>query len=91
MNEKQFFYYLGYVKVSTCKIKILKSLEKGIKMPTEIAKDTNLGETQVSNTLSNLKKNNLVVCLNEELSKGRLYQITDNGKEIVDYLNKENK
>lgn len=89
MENQVFFNKLGYVKVSTSRTKILKSLENSIKLPSEIAKETQLRNTQVSNGLSDLKKENLVVCLNEELKKGRLYQITDEGKKIVQYLNNE--
>lgn len=77
---------MGHVKISPARIETLKSLENDVKMPTEIAKDTNMRITQVSNTLSDLKRKKLVVCLNEHMTKGRLYQITDFGKEILEYI-----
>jgi len=40
----------------------------------------------VSNFLKEFKENNLVVCLNEEEKRGRLYQITDNGKKLLELL-----
>ena len=67
-------------------MKILHSLEYGLKMPTEIAKETGYRITLVSNTLHDLKQKKLVVCINEELTKGRLYKITEDGKEILEYL-----
>lgn len=55
-------------------------------MPTEIAKDTNLRITQVSNALSDLKRKNLVICLNENMTKGRIYKSTDFGKKVLEYI-----
>lgn len=86
MLEKEFFNKLGYVKVSPTRTKTLKSLEHDLKMPTEISKHTGLRVTQVSNSLSDLKKENLVVCLNEDLKRGRIYQITDEGRALLQYL-----
>ncbi len=39
-------------------------------MPSEIASKTGLGTTQVSNSLTELKKKKLVECVNEEDKKG---------------------
>lgn len=86
MNEREFFYAMGYVKVSPSRTKVLRSLGNSFKMPSEIAKDTDLRITQVSNSLADLKKEKLVVCLNEHVTKGRLYQCTDLGKEIAKNL-----
>jgi len=41
----------------------------------------------VSNFLKDLKDNKLIVCLNDNDKRGRLYQITELGKKVV----KENK
>ena len=35
---------------------------------------------------ADLKKKNLVICVNEEVRKGRLYKCTDLGKEIIKKL-----
>ena len=86
MLEKEFFNKLGYVKVSATRMKTMKSLEHEFKLPSEISKSTGLRDTQVSNAFSDLKKENLVVCVNEELKRGRIYMLTEDGKEIVQYL-----
>lgn len=83
--ENEIFYLLGYVKVSPSRTKVLKSI-RTIKMPSEIARENHMRETQVSSALSDLKNKNLAVCLNEEASKGRLYIITPLGEEILEYL-----
>ena len=55
-------------------------------MPSQIAKEINVNTSQVSSALSDLKKKNLVICVNEEVRKGRLYKCTDLGKELVKRL-----
>lgn len=57
-------------------------------MPSEIAKTTGLRTTQVSNALSDLKEKELVICMNESAKKGRLYQNTELGLEILERLDR---
>ena len=56
-------------------------------MPSEIAKDINASTSQVSAALSDLKKQKLVICVNEEVRKGRLYKCSELGLEIIKLLN----
>lgn len=86
MNEREIFEILGYVKISPYRTNTLKSLGDDLKMPSEIAKENNIKTSQVSTALSDLKKKDLVICVNEEVRKGRLYKITDLGKEIIKKL-----
>ena len=58
-------------------------------MPSEIASKTGLGTTQVSNSLADLKSRQLVECINNDDKKGRLYEITSTGKEVLSYINKK--
>ncbi|WP_407454003.1 transcriptional regulator, partial [Methanobrevibacter sp.] len=81
MDEKELFEILGYVKVSPYRTKTLKSIGDELKIPSEIASDINVKTSQVSSALSDLKKKDLVICVNEEVRKGRLYKCTDLGKE----------
>ena len=56
----------------------MKSLDSTeYKMPSEIAKETNLQPSQVSHALNDLKNRDLVMCLNENAKKDRLYEVTD--------------
>ena len=55
-------------------------------MPSEIANDINIKTSQVSAALSDLKKHNLVICINEEVRKGRLYKCTELGLELLEYI-----
>ncbi len=55
--------------------KTIKSLSgNDYKMPSEIAKETNLRPTQVSGALNDLKSKKLVICLNENAKKADFLQ-----------------
>ncbi len=86
MDEKELFEILGYIKISPYRTKTLKSIGSELKMPSEIAKENNIKTSQVSSALSDLKEKDLVICVNEEVRKGRLYRCTDLGKEILKKL-----
>lgn len=77
---------MSYVKMSQYRTKVLKSLKEDVKIPTEIAKDTDIVSNHISNTLKQLKDHDLVECLNPEARKGRLYRLTDEGKNVVEHL-----
>lgn len=86
MDEYKLYEILGYVKISSYRTKTLKSIGTGLKMPSEIAKDIDIRTSQVSSALSDLKKQNLVICVNEEVRKGRLYKCSELGLEIIKFL-----
>lgn len=54
-------------------------------MPSEIAKSVAIRLNHVSMFLADLKENGLVTCLNEESKRGRLYELTDLGKRVVEH------
>ena len=64
----------------------MKSIGKSIKTPSNIAKEINLRTNHVSNVLKELKEKELVVCLNEDARKGRLYKNTELGVKILEYI-----
>ena len=86
MNDDDKYKILGYVMASEYRINILKSLNDTIKTPSSIANDIDLRTNHVSNVLKDLKEHNLVVCLNEEAHKGRLYKNTEIGMEILTFI-----
>jgi len=77
---------ISYVKLSKHRTKVLLTLDYKLKFPSDIAKEINLPLSDVSRALRGLKDRKLVVCLNEEDSQGRLYKITEQGKNIISYL-----
>lgn len=86
MDEKELYRKLGFVKISPYRTNTLKSIGKDIKMPSEIGKELDVRTSQISAALSDLKKEKLVICVNEEMRKGRLYKCTQMGLEVLKYL-----
>ena len=77
---------IGYVQISSYRLKVMKSLEDEVKMPSQISKDSDIRQNHISNVLRQLKDHDLVECINPEVRKGRLYKLTDKGEEIVKKL-----
>ncbi len=77
---------IHHVNKSTYRVRVLKSLENDPKMPKKIAADCNILQNHISNVLTELKNLGLIVCINPEYKKGRIYRLTDDGKEILDKL-----
>ena len=86
MKNSEMHKILGYVKVSPYRTNTLITIGNDLMMPSEIAKKLDINTSQVSSALSDLKEKNLVVCVNEEVRKGRLYKCTDLGLEIIEKL-----
>jgi len=84
--DKEIINLLSFVKSSKYRVKILNFIGKQTKIPSEIAKEINLSNTHTSKYLKSLKEKHLIICLNEEARRGRLYQLTDKGKEILKEL-----
>ena len=61
----------------------MKSLDGEAKIPSHIAKDTDILTNHISGILRQLKDHGLVECINPEVKKGRLYRLTEKGEEIV--------
>lgn len=86
MNEKDLFYLIGYVKISQNRMKTLKAIDNSLKMPSEISREIDIRTSQVSGALGDMKEKNLVVCVNEEVRKGRLYKCTPLGLKVLEYI-----
>ena len=77
---------MSYVKISNYRTKVMKSLDGDVKIPTAIAKDSEIRPNHISKVLAELKAHELVECINPEVRKGRLYRLTGKGKEIIKNL-----
>lgn len=86
ITDEEMWEIIGYVKVSSIRLEILKSLQTTFLMPSEIAKLTGYRTTQISNALHDLKERELVECMNEDARKGRIYQNTELGLAILKIL-----
>ena len=73
-----------YVNNSSYRVNVLKDLSDGdVKMPRDIASDCNILPNHISNVLTQLRKLDLLECVNPEYKKGRIYRLTDDGKKII--------
>ncbi|MDR3290956.1 MAG: transcriptional regulator [Methanobrevibacter sp.] len=87
LNEKNILIKkVALIKASKYRNSILFSIGHSIKTPSEISKEVNIRINHVSKVLKELKNENLVKCLNEERTKGRLYKLTEEGEEILSFL-----
>ena len=75
---------ISMIKNSEYRKKILLSLTNvNYLTPSEISEKTKLRLNHVSNFLKDLKDNKLILCLNDDDKRGRLYQITELGKKVA--------
>ena len=77
---------ISYVQISKYRTKVMKSLDDEVKIPSQIAKDSDILQNHISAVLKQLKEHELVECINPEVRKGRLYRLTEHGKDIVKNL-----
>ena len=82
MDEETF----EFVKRSTYRQRVLKSLEGNVLMPKEISERSNIKTNHVSKVLSELKSKDLIEIINPEARKGKLYRLTSIGEGIVEHL-----
>ena len=87
MNEDEILKSLGYVMASSYRLSVIKYIGNGVKIPSDIAKKIGVRTNHISNVLADLKDNGLVICLNEDAHKGRLYKNTELSLEIINFLN----
>jgi DNA-binding MarR family transcriptional regulator len=84
MNWKKF----GYIIASKYRMKIVLSLSASPKTPKEVAQELDLYISHVSSTLSDLSKEGIVECLNPSQKRGRIFSLTNIGKELAEELEK---
>ena len=77
----------GYVLRSKNRPQVLELL-KLPQNPSQIAKKLKISLTHASKTIRELNSKKLIKCLNEESNLGRIYQITKEGEEILNYVKK---
>jgi len=76
----------GYVTASQYRENIMLHLFESNDIPSKIAEETDYQLSHVSNTLSDLQKKDLVVCINPDRSKGRVYSLTEKGEWVASQL-----
>lgn len=83
MDQQDIIVLAGWVKASSYRNRVMINLGNKTKTPSSIARDSQIKMNHVSMVLKALKEKKLIVCLNEDSKKGRLYQMTDLGKQVV--------
>ena len=73
----------GYTIASKYRRKVTLALSQRPKTPKEIAKETDLYLSHVSSTLSALKERGIVECLTPSLRRGKVFGLTEDGREIA--------
>ena len=83
MDQQDIIVLAGWVKASSYRNRVMINLGNKTKTPSSIARDSQIKMNHVSMVLKALKEKKLIVCLNEDSKKGRLYQMTDLGKQVA--------
>lgn len=78
----------GHVIASEYRKKIIMSLAKGPKTPKQISDDTELYLSHVSHVIKDLVKIGVIECLTPNLRRGKVFSLSEEGKEIADQLKK---
>lgn len=76
----------SYVVSSRYRVKVLKVLAVGPKTPKQISMETKIHLSHISKTLRELSEKGIVKCLSPERRRGKVYNLTKEGKEIIHQL-----
>ena len=89
-TEKQLISLSAYILISKNRTSVFKALENNGKMPRDLAKETHILPNYVSALLAELKEKDIVECINPEVHKGKVYILTEKGKQISEFMKKIN-
>lgn len=79
---------ISFIMSSRYRYMVLKKLSKIESTPTLLSKKTKISINHISNILKELLEQNLIVCLTPDKRKGRIYEITNLGREIQKKIEK---
>ena len=82
-NDSDLAELAGWIISSSYRKRVMVALGEQIKTPSVLSKHTGIVANHISTVIRQLKDKELVLCINEKAYKGRLYQITDLGKEVM--------
>lgn len=77
---------VGYIMASKYRQAIIKKLSRKNYLPSKIVDETGYHFSHISRALKQLKKKGLVVCLNKNSKKGRIYSLTEKGTELYQLM-----
>jgi len=82
---------VGFVISSRYRLIALRRLSAGPATPSRIATDESVGIAHVSRALQDLREQSLVdLLVSEDRKKGRVYGLTEHGKEVWETIEAEN-
>jgi DNA-binding transcriptional ArsR family regulator len=84
--EKDIIHAISFIVRSKNRLKLISIINDSFKLPSDITRQMGLRHSQVSVLLSDLKREGIVECLNEDERIGRLYKLTDKGKEAYNLI-----
>ena len=73
---------ISFVLRAKNRTKIMKALDRP-KLPSQLAKELKIHISHVSRTLSELEEQGLVQCLTPDEKTGKLYTLTDEGRDVL--------
>ena len=78
---------VSFVFSSSYRKKVLSRLDSP-KTPSTLSKEVDINKTHISKTLSELESKKMITCLTKNAIKGKLYVISDYGKDILKEVSK---
>jgi len=87
MNKETIWQDVSYVISSEYRKKVLEKLNSP-KTPSKLSKEVNINIAHISRALSELESKKMVRCLTPNSNKGKLYLITEHGKEVLEQSSK---
>ena len=82
-NEDVLLRDAGFVIASKIRTSILKLLAKSPAIPSQLSDKLNLQLSHTSRALSELECRGLILCVNPNHTKGRVYRLTEQGREVL--------
>ncbi|MHA1716972.1 MAG: ArsR family transcriptional regulator [Promethearchaeota archaeon] len=78
----------GFIKASDYRIKVIKALNDKKRTPKELSEITSIPLSHISTTLKQLIRKKVVICLTPGLRKGKLFELTKIGMDVLNELKK---
>lgn len=77
----------SHVVRSSHRTTVLQRLAEGAAIPAQIRDDTGLEYSRISEALNKLRDRDLIeLIVDEDTKRGRLYSITDGGKDVLKFM-----
>lgn len=77
---------IAFIKSGKYRIKFVQYIrDNTLVTPNDISQSIDIILPQVSRTLSELESKEIVFCTTPNRNKGRIYRLTEKGKNILDY------